>query len=305
VKTRGRTPRLIRPLLGWTRKDTEACCRSAGISPLHDPSNRSRAHLRNRIRHDLLPSLRTYNPRIDDALARLANAAAGDVELIEAIAAEAVEVGSQGDVRILRAHLGALPASLRAHAVRLAFARLLGDTRGVSQRHVRAVLRAAGTTGAQLDLPRGLRATTSRSAVELSRASAKPRPLPARPVELPVPGTARIGGWTISASIVRPPADLRDANGRVAFLDPAIGHHLSIRRRRPGDRFQPLGLSSPKKLQDFFVDARVPRDERDAIPLLIGERGIAWVVGQRPAEWAKVLPRAKRALRLRAEYAGA
>jgi tRNA(Ile)-lysidine synthase len=72
-----------------------------------------------------------------------------------------------------------------------------------------------------------------------------------------------------------------------------------VRRRRPGDRFQPLGLGRPKKLQDFFVDAHVPREERDRVPLVEGDRGIAWVAGQRPAEWAKVTPKTERVLRIR------
>ncbi len=56
----------------------------------------------------------------------------------------------------------------------------------------------------------------------------------------------------------------------------------------PGDRFQPLGLNGEKKLQDFFTDARVPKEWRKRIPLLVTERGIAWVVGYRIAHWAKV-----------------
>ena len=62
---------------------------------------------------------------------------------------------------------------------------------------------------------------------------------------------------------------------------------LSVRNRRPGDVFRPLGLNGRKKLQDFFVDARAPRDERDAVPIFESERGIVWVGGLRIADWAK------------------
>jgi tRNA(Ile)-lysidine synthase len=73
-----------------------------------------------------------------------------------------------------------------------------------------------------------------------------------------------------------------------------------IRKRRPGDRFQPLGVRGTKKLQDFLVDAHVARSERDGVPLVCGGRGIAWAVGLRPAEWAKLTPKTRRVLRLRA-----
>ena len=67
----------------------------------------------------------------------------------------------------------------------------------------------------------------------------------------------------------------------------ALGEEVTLRTRRPGDRFQPSGMTGTKKLQDFFTDTKIPRDRRDGIPLLVCERGIAWVVGHRVAEWAK------------------
>jgi tRNA(Ile)-lysidine synthase len=70
----------------------------------------------------------------------------------------------------------------------------------------------------------------------------------------------------------------------------AAGEALCVRRRQAGDRFQPLGMAQDKKLQDFFTDAHVPRDVRDAVPLFVSPRGIVWAGGLRIAEWAK--PRA-------------
>ena len=60
-----------------------------------------------------------------------------------------------------------------------------------------------------------------------------------------------------------------------------------MRARRPGDRFQPLGMAQDKKLQDFFTDQWVPRVWRDRIPLLVTHRGIAAVTGYRIAGWAR------------------
>lgn len=298
-----RAPRLVRPLLCLSREETERCCREAGLRPLRDPSNRSGAFLRNRIRRELLPLLRRYNPRIDEALARFAGAAAVDVEALEALAAGAVAGDREGRVRLLRRRLAELPPALQRHAARLAFARARGDARGLGERHVAALLAASrGRTGSRLDLPGGLRAEVTREAIVLALASVeRPPPLPAGAVALPVPGAARIGCWQVRAELLaRPPSDLSSAPDEVLLDADACGDRLWLRRRRPGDRFQPLGLRRPKKLQDFLVDAHVPRTQRDALPLLCGERGIAWVVGQRPAEWAKVTARTRRALRVRA-----
>ena len=74
-----------------------------------------------------------------------------------------------------------------------------------------------------------------------------------------------------------------------AWLDrESLGEELSLRTRLPGDRFQPLGMSREKKLQDFFTDAKVPRTWRDRVPLLVSQRGIAWVAGHRIADWAAI-----------------
>ena len=60
-----------------------------------------------------------------------------------------------------------------------------------------------------------------------------------------------------------------------------------VRAKIPGDRFHPSGMTGSKKLQDLFVDAKVPRPWRERIPLVVSSRGIAWVVGYRVAEWAR------------------
>ena len=61
---------------------------------------------------------------------------------------------------------------------------------------------------------------------------------------------------------------------------------LWVRYRNPGDIFQPSGMNNSKKLQDFMVDSKIPRQDRDSIPLIVSNKGIAAVVGWRIAEWA-------------------
>ena len=79
----------------------------------------------------------------------------------------------------------------------------------------------------------------------------------------------------------------------------ALGDAPFLRTWREGDRFQPLGMTGEKKLQDFFVDEKVPRRERGRVPLLCAADGrIAWVVGYRIAEPFKVTPKTKRVLQI-------
>ena len=280
---------LIRPLLRLSRADTVAYCEANGVQPLADESNRSPAFRRNRLRNELLPLLREFNPRVEEALVRLAEAARYDLVQLEAVAAAAVVGEDRERVGLSRDLLRRWPGSPLRHALRGAIAALLGDRQGFGERHVLALERLAreGRTGDGLDLPRGLRAELTRSSLVLRRASEKrPGALPAEPVALAVPGEARFGPLVVSASPAAPPS----ATACVEADAGAVGAALRVRRRRPGDRFQPLGMAEAKKLQDFLVDCHVPRAERDALPLFEGERGIVWVGGLRLADWAKPRP---------------
>ena len=78
--------------------------------------------------------------------------------------------------------------------------------------------------------------------------------------------------------------------GGHAWLDLDIKDNLSVRKRSPGDIFHPTGMKNTKKIQDFMTDKKIPKDLRDRIPLLVGDNGIAWIVGWRTADWATPTP---------------
>ena len=87
-----------------------------------------------------------------------------------------------------------------------------------------------------------------------------------------------------------------------AYLDlVAVNADLWVRSLERGDRFHPLGMAQEKRLQDFMVDARIPRPRRDEVPLVCCSRGIVWVVGWRIAHWARVTEATQQVLHLRFE----
>jgi tRNA(Ile)-lysidine synthase len=275
---------LLRPLLGLTRDDTASYCAATGVQPFEDASNASRRYRRNRVRHDLLPLLRELNPRIDEALLRLAETAGEDAMFLRAVASEALLASPEGLSRLDRRLLAAWPVAPRRQALRLGVASLLGDSREMTQRHLLGLERLVlqGKTGDALDLPRGIGALLRRDVLELRLVTRKKQGTPAEPVTLAVPGEARFGGLTVGANKTRTTAEQA-----VEVSASSIDGGLCVRPRQPGDRFQPLGMKGHKKLQDFLTDAHVPREERDAVPLFVSPRGIVWVGGLRIAEWAR------------------
>jgi tRNA(Ile)-lysidine synthetase-like protein len=130
-----------------------------------------------------------------------------------------------------------------------------------------------------------------------ARQAASPVPQIDAPRPLAAPDETIIGGgWRVEVSSGRADALLEDrgvgADPWVAFLDAnALGSCLMLRPRQPGDRFQPQGLGGHRtKLNEFMINAKVPKDLRAGWPLLCGAAGIAWVCGLRVAEWAIVRP---------------
>ncbi len=115
-----------------------------------------------------------------------------------------------------------------------------------------------------------------------------------------VPGETRISGWNIAAAILSPSEVIATKSDDLcAYFDFArTGSRLTVRSRRPGDRFQPLGLKRPKKLHEFMIDARIPQQWRTRIPIVASPGHIVWVVGYRLDERVKVRDDTLKVLRL-------
>jgi tRNA(Ile)-lysidine synthase len=89
---------------------------------------------------------------------------------------------------------------------------------------------------------------------------------------------------------------------RIACLDAdKIVYPLEVRNFRPGDRFVPLGMQSEKKLKNFFIDLKIPREQRRAIPILLSNQTIVWISSYRIDDRFKITPQTRRILRIEME----
>lgn len=166
--------RLIRPLLGVGRSDIERYAAWRRVDVVRDPTNASRDHLRNRIRHDLLPLLaRRYNPRIREVLRGAAQVLAEEHQLLEAQALAAfgrIARRTGGIVRIGARRLLAMPLPVRRRVLRLAALGAGADPRRLTQAHLGALVRLAAASSGAADLPAS-RATGARGVLRFSRVS--------------------------------------------------------------------------------------------------------------------------------------
>ncbi len=298
---------VIRPILGLTRAGTAAYCRRHRLNPRADASNVSLTPFRNRIRGELLPLLRQYNPQVDEALKRLARLAADDLAFIEATAAGlwGGPVRREGEAVVFdRGPFLALPLALQRHLLRAAVSELGGTLKDIEAGHIEAIIAALEKpSGKAIGLPGGLSFTIEPDRYVLAPDAMTACPFP--PLEgeavLKVPGRTELAGWAIEAALVSP----QEAGGQnpdefTAYLDyAAVGDKLTVRHRLPGDRFQPLGLGNEKKLNQFMIDARIPRRWRQRVPVVTAGGQIVWVVGWRIDERFKVTGGTRRVLRIR------
>ena len=312
---------VIRPLLDITREETTSYCREHQLEPRIDSSNLSPSFFRNRLRLHLLPLLRQYNPSIDQALLRLADIAKGDNALIEQQASglwDEVARQENNAIYLDKKQIANLPIALQRHLLRTAVTRLAGDVRDIEASHIEAARSLLNKpAGKRIPLPHGLVCHGGYDelviASEARQSQLPPCPFPPLPGKFPlkVPSKTIFPGWKVVASIVRERAVSASSRGAlstskrtgqsnfVAYFDlHKIGTKLFVRQRRPGDRFQPLGMSMPKKLYEFMVDAKIPRSWRDHIPIVCSPRQIIWAVGWRIDGRVKTTKASKKILRL-------
>lgn len=299
----------IRPLIRVSRREIEELLRSEGIPFRIDSSNLKPVYTRNRIRLELMPLLREFNPRIEEVLARVGEISAEEDEFMERIAAEKLgELSTErreGYVRLKADELAQLPIALRRRIVRAAVREAKGDLLNVDFDHVESILDLISSPipSSKVDLP-GLRAERRYS--ELIITSEPEARISEYEYRLPIPGEVEIpeAGLKLIAELhrERPPAP---KSPDVALLDyDKLSLPLLVRNRRPGDRFRPLGMKGSKKLKDFFIDIKLPLDERDKVPILVSGGQIVWIVGHRIDERFKVTGETKRFALIKAVRCG-
>jgi tRNA(Ile)-lysidine synthase len=294
---------VVRPLLDFWREETVVYCAANGLHPYYDPSNDSLSFLRNRIRHLLIPQLETYNPRFREALWRTAHSLAGDYnalsELLDVTWGECVKAERPGLVTFDAGKISSCAPGLQRNLIRRALDQVEPDAtdlrfsvlEGASEfLSTRRYGRIDLTGGARLFLEGDLLYVAGKDA-SLPFERWPQMPQGEDTMKLPVPGQLELlGGWIFSCEQWRIPAlalDQARNNGDPfqVWLDAKqLPAHIEVRARRPGDRFEPIGMDGHSmKLSDFFINEKLPQRARDAWPLLCSGDTVIWVPGYRPA----------------------
>jgi len=306
---RGMAPvrgRFIRPLIDCSRAEIEAFAREHRLEYRQDRTNLERKYLRNRVRLELLPLLEDYRPHVVARLARTARMLGEAADYLEQIALKRLEelILHEDDERLVLDRQGLLKEEpiVKGFILREAVRRARGTLKDIEFIHLQKMLELAEGEAprAELHLPGQLRFRRlgERLSITPMQGEAEPEPFEF-PLHLGENLLDKIG-WLFILKEVEPARGFVEDPLRELIDRDRIKEPFLIRNWRPGDRLRPLGMAGTKKIQDLFVDSRVPQEERARAPLLCDQQGIVWVVGLRLSEDYKVTDKTKRALLIRA-----
>ncbi|MFC2031887.1 tRNA lysidine(34) synthetase TilS [Chloroflexota bacterium] len=297
---------VVRPLLQISREETASYCQNHQLMPRTDTSNLSLLPLRNRIRHQLIPLLQSYNPQVTQSLLRTAGIVADDIAFMDEEMTKTwdkIAREKENTIVLDKAGFLELPSALKRSLLRAAIEKLLSTLKDIETRHIEEIIAVlTKPAGKRVSLPGGLIFTIEYDKYLLGPDSAALSPFPILEgnSSLNILGETLLPGWRVEATTInreqyvngKPEGDEApspwEKNLTASFDLEKTGGEVVVRSRRTGDRFQPLGMSQPKKLGEFMIDAKIPRAWRQRIPVVSSLRHILWVVGWRIDDRVKV-----------------
>ncbi len=282
----GRTP-VVRPLLGLRRRVLLEALADTGLAPLSDPTNTDLRVPRNRVRTQLLPRLSAAEPLLVERLNALAAAAGATNQRCEELLRTTLALRSVpdenpavGGAEIDRQALESLPEPLFVPAL-AALGRQAGARYPAGEPARRELLRQLRhSPRIGCDCGDGWRWEGDRQVLRL---------VPSKPktanfaYTLSVPGEVGIPELGLRTRLRRGRVASWMFHGRVdrtgLAADLSAENRVVIRNRRPGDRVRPLGRTRSLRLKDLLIARKIPRDQRDRLPLMEIDGRIVWIPG--------------------------
>ena len=305
---------IIRPFLGFYRKELEEYLEKNKISFRDDLSNNNKKYLRNRVRHELIPYLKLYNPNIKKSLEKMSLIVSQDDALLDQLTRDIFNQKIQKQ-RSFEKKISwniqdflSNPIALRQRLIRETFFHITGSILGVTANHIRKIVRLFEfpKVGKTLHMPRNIKVTCSYDSVVFEQDNKKsPKKVfndnNSLSIPIHIPGFTELtqGEIRVQTQILKDKINISSLNPKMqAFLDlDQTGLFIKARYFRPGDRFRPLGMVGNKKLKSLFIDSKIPKKIRHRIPILTNAKDdIIWVYGQRIAHFCRVTDKTKKIL---------
>jgi len=270
-----------------------------------DSTNADDSYARNRIRHEIMPALRAIN---SEAVAHINESAKQLMRLYRSHMDDADRIldavrGKQG---IVRKELLKYPEAMQTEVVRRFLLQECGGIRDITRDHfVKALELLRADVGKKLSLPSGMNLKADYEELVVEKIADEEVPKDPWSIDIPALGEGEsyeisLDEYDIHLEVARwTPGEEIPGNPYAKIFDyDKIKDKLNIRSRKMGDRIQTVADGGSKRLKDYFIDEKIPKEERDSIPLLAEGQDILWVVGHRRSESAFVTDETKKVLKV-------
>jgi tRNA(Ile)-lysidine synthase len=282
---------IIRPILDVKRCELEKHLHDNGYEYCIDKTNLEAIYGRNRIRLDFIPFVEeNYNPRFQDSIFRLSQTVKNDREIIEESVRKAykdVLVSEKGNIRLDLEKFNGLVKGLKTRILRHSIEKLKGNLVNVEFSHLEQVLSICErkNTGKTVTLTENISI-----GIEYGEIVVKAKEeIKDYVYNISIGDSIIIGEAEVELKTYMIDYEKYDKSFNRILVDcDKIKGGLIVRNRRPGDRFVPLGMKGQKKLKNFFIDERIPRDKRNKVPVLADEENIIWIAGYRMSDLYKI-----------------
>lgn len=292
---------IIRPLLEIERDAIDKFLDEERIPFVVDSSNLRSDYFRNKIRRGLMPLLKELTPHLTGSLTNTMSILREEERyftiIVTKILMKLISRKTAGRIELFLSPMESMEKVMLRRVLRRAIEETKG-LRGIGFVHIEDIITLIkeGRSGGRLYLPKGIRVIKGYSLLVMT--SEAPVRISTYDLQPPAECVIRGAGIVIKASFEEGPGDLGDGRSSV-LLDAGTMHSpLRVRPRQAGDFFFPLGFGKRKKLQDFFVDEKIARDDRDSVPVVVSGDDIIWIAGYRGDERFRVTERTEKFLRL-------
>lgn len=280
---------VIRPLLAITRKEIEEYCGVHHLSPCIDQSNLQPIYLRNKLRLEVIPYLEKFNSNFRENLNHLGEIIGEQQDFVDH-AVEELWNGHrefvQDGVAFSTDWFEGLSPFIKKQMLRRGIKWVKNDLKEIEFTHIQMIVKMLENdenTTWTLDLPGEIIAKRQYEKIMLLRRKKNQvkdfeYSLPIN-TEIPIEEVNK----TFKSYFVKREevGIIKDTSYKKYFDMDKLQATPIIRNRRPGDKFFPIGLRGSKKLKEYFIDLKIPRDQRDSIPIVVVNQEILWIVGHR------------------------
>lgn len=280
----------IRPILCLSRYEVESYCEENKLEPRIDKTNLENIYHRNKIRNDIIPYIKeNFNNDIINTINRFGAMATIDNDYIEKESSKLMKKYylNKDEVGLLNSNLFNEHEAIVCRIIKKSLTDVSGESKNFEMKHIYAVISLSkGQTGKNIELPNNILVSNIYGDIRIEKKNQIRINEDIKDNVKIIDTNLLDDGVNVDFdkySITMKIIDMKDVcfknNNLIKYFDCDKINSVKIRYRRNGDKLIPFGMTKSKKLKDIFINLKIPKNDRDTIPIIEFNEQIGWVVG--------------------------